>query len=65
MIERKTMNISLTPELHAFVSALVQSGGYSNAIEVRRAGLRLLQHDEAQRRQHDSSLASQAANERA
>ena len=50
MIERKALNVSLTPELHAFVSALVKSGNYANHSEVVRAGLRLLRHEEEQRR---------------
>ena len=36
-------NIALTPELDAFVSELVDSGSYSNASEVVRAGLRELE----------------------
>lgn len=51
MIERKTLNVSLTPELHAFVGDLLASGGYGNASEVVRAGLRLLRHEERQRQQ--------------
>lgn len=36
------MNISLTPELEAFVENELQSGTYCSATEVIRAGLRLL-----------------------
>lgn len=36
-------NIALTPQLDAFVSQLVESGAYSNASEVVRAGLRELE----------------------
>jgi putative addiction module CopG family antidote len=50
VIERKALNVSLTPELHAFVSALVKSGNYANHSEVVRAGLRLLRHEEERRR---------------
>ena len=50
MIERKAVSVSLTPELHAFVNELVEAGGYANASEVVRAGLRLLQHEDAARR---------------
>ena len=50
MIERKAVSVSLTPELHAFVNELVEAGGYANASEVVRAGLRLLRHEEAARR---------------
>lgn len=49
MIERKALNVSLTPELHAFVSELVRSGNYANHSEVVRAGLRLLKHEEQHR----------------
>lgn len=54
MIERKALSVSLTPELHAFVGDLVATGGYGNASEVVRAGLRLLRHEEAMRRQRTS-----------
>lgn len=54
MIERKALNVSLTPELHSFVSGLVKSGNYSNHSEVVRAGLRLLKQDEAQRQRATS-----------
>ncbi len=37
------MNVSLTPELEGLVAAKVESGMYSSASEVIRAGLRLLQ----------------------
>jgi antitoxin ParD1/3/4 len=41
------MNVSLTPELEAFVDGKVESGLYNNASEVIREGLRLLkEHDE-------------------
>ena len=45
------MNVSLTPELEGLVNAKVESGLYSSASEVVRAGLRLLQqHDEMYQR---------------
>ena len=37
------MNVSLTPELEALVTAKVQSGRYHSASEVIREGLRLMQ----------------------
>ena len=37
------MNISLTPELEAFVQSEVDSGQYASSSEVLRDGLRLLQ----------------------
>jgi putative addiction module CopG family antidote len=36
------MNVSLTPELEKFVSAMVDSGRYNSASEVVREALRLL-----------------------
>lgn len=54
MIERRALSISLTPELHAFVAGLLKEGGYGNASEVVRAGLRLLQHEEARQRRRAS-----------
>ncbi len=40
------MNVSLTPELEAWVEKLVQGGLYSSSSEVMRAALRLLYKDE-------------------
>jgi antitoxin ParD1/3/4 len=40
------MNISLTPELEAFVNSRVASGRYQSASEVMREGLRLLEERE-------------------
>lgn len=45
MIVRKTRNVSLTPELEAFIDITVASGRYRSASEVVRAALRLL-HDQ-------------------
>lgn len=44
---RKTANISLTEAHSAFIEDLVASGRYANVSEVTRAGLRLLQRQEA------------------
>ena len=41
------MNVSLTPELEAFVEQAVQSGRYASASEAVREGLRLLEEREA------------------
>lgn len=48
------MNISITPELEAFVTAKVESGLYNNASEVMRAALRVLkEHDDWTRYIHE------------
>jgi antitoxin ParD1/3/4 len=41
-----TRNVNLTPELDRFVATKVEAGLYSNASEVMRAALRLLERDE-------------------
>lgn len=41
--QRTSLNVSLTPELSAFIAAELSSGRYQSASEVVRAGLRLLQ----------------------
>jgi antitoxin ParD1/3/4 len=47
---RKTRNVSLTPELEAFIDNRVASGRYGNASEVVRAALRLLIEQEQRAR---------------
>lgn len=42
------MNVSLTPELEAFVETKVQSGDFTSASEVVRASLRLLKRQDAE-----------------
>lgn len=49
MASRTTVNISLTPELGAFLQSRVKSGRYQTASEVVREALRLLQHQEKDR----------------
>ena len=49
MRQTKTMNVSLTPEIHSFVVARVSSGRFQTASEVVRAALRLLEEDERRR----------------
>jgi antitoxin ParD1/3/4 len=44
-----TKNISLPPELEAYVDAKVKSGEYAHASEVVRDGLRLLMREEAEK----------------
>jgi antitoxin ParD1/3/4 len=51
MASRTTVNISLTPELGAFLQSRVKSGRYQTTSEVVREALRLLQHQERERDQ--------------
>ena len=44
-----TRNVSLTPEIEAFITGRVASGRFRNASEVVRAALRLLEEDERRR----------------
>ena len=46
MPTRKTMNVSITPELERSVSARVAAGRYRTASEVVRAALRMLDREE-------------------
>ena len=46
---RTTVNISLTPELDAFLQARVKSGRYQTTSEVIREALRLLERHELER----------------
>src|SRR5258707_8564811 len=48
---RTTVNISLTPELDAFLQSRVKSGRYQTTSEVVREALRLLERDERERDQ--------------
>ena len=45
----KTRNVSLTPEIEAFINERVASGRFRSASEVVRAALRLLEDDEHRR----------------
>ncbi len=49
MVNRTTVNISLTPELEAFLRSRVKSGRYQTTSEVVREALRLLQRQEKER----------------
>lgn len=46
---RTTVNISITPELDAFLESRVSSGRYQTTSEVVREALRLLQRQELER----------------
>jgi antitoxin ParD1/3/4 len=48
-ITRSTVNISITPELDAFLQGRVQSGRYQSTSEVVREALRLLERQEQER----------------
>ena len=52
------MNVSLTPELEAFVGELVRSGRSTAASEVIREGLRLLEDRDELRAISATSLSS-------
>jgi antitoxin ParD1/3/4 len=51
MATRKTVNISLTPELGAFLQSKVKSGRYQTTSEVVREALRLLERHERDRQE--------------
>lgn len=50
------MNVSLTPELEAYVAGKVESGRYSSASEVVREALRLLEEQDATRTERAASF---------
>jgi antitoxin ParD1/3/4 len=56
MIGRTTVNISITPELGAFLQRRVASGRYQTTSEVVREALRLLESEEEGRAQALVSL---------
>lgn len=58
MATRTTVNISLTPELGAFLQSRVKSGRYQTTSEVVREALRLLQNQEKEREQDLKQLKS-------
>jgi antitoxin ParD1/3/4 len=45
MPPKASLNVSLTPELTAYISSLVATGYYRSSSEVVRAGLRLMQRE--------------------
>lgn len=52
MAARRSVTISLSPELHAVAERLLSSGRYGNFSEVVRAALRLLDERENDYRDH-------------
>lgn len=50
-ISRTTVNVSITPELDAFLQGRVKSGRYQTTSEVVREALRLLERHELERDQ--------------
>ncbi|KKI17958.1 type II toxin-antitoxin system ParD family antitoxin [Sphingomonas sp. Ag1] len=46
MAIRQTRNVSLTPELDAYIDARVSAGDYNSASEVVRSAVRLLRKHE-------------------
>ncbi len=53
------MNVSLTPELEAFIQQKLKGGRYFSASEVVRAGLRLLEEQEPPQRRTVESLRAE------
>lgn len=49
MAHRTTVNISITPELDAFLQSRVQSGRYQTTSEVVREAIRLFERQESER----------------
>ncbi len=56
MIVRQTRNVSLTPDLEAFIEDRVAGGRYRSASEVVRAALRLLEEAECRRERRREAL---------
>ncbi len=51
-----TRNVSLTPELEAFIAETVEAGRFANASEVMRTALRLLERDERESQEKLAAL---------
>src|SRR5580692_11071314 len=58
---RTTVNVSLTPELDAFLQSRVKSGRYQTTSEVVREALRLLERQERDRVQAFQELKAKLA----
>ena len=61
MPPRNSLNVSLTPELAAYIAAQVASGRYRSASEVVRDALRLLQDSAPPVPPIQHSLSNQAS----
>ena len=61
MANRTTVNISLTPELGAFIQNRVKSGRYQTTSEVVREALRLLEREEQDRKATFQQLKAKLA----
>lgn len=57
----KTRNISLTPEIDAFIAGRLASGRFNSASEVVRAALRLLEEEERRREMTGSDQAGRVS----
>lgn len=57
-VSMPTRNVNLTPELDRFVAVKVEEGLYSNASEVMRTALRLLERDEREQEEKMAALRS-------
>jgi antitoxin ParD1/3/4 len=55
---RKTKNVSLSPEIEAFIDGRIAAGRYGNAGEVVRAALWFLEEDERKRQDSGPQAAA-------
>jgi antitoxin ParD1/3/4 len=60
MPSKKTRNVSLTPDMEAFIDGRVASGRFRSASEVIRAALRLLEEDERKRQDPEPWTGTEA-----
>jgi antitoxin ParD1/3/4 len=60
-IQRTTVNVSITPELNAFLQSRVASGRYQTTSEVIREALRLLERHEREKEEALLHLKSKLA----
>ena len=59
--QRTSLNVSLTPELSAFIAAELSSGRYQTASEVVRAALRVFQEVESAKPEPAATVPPRAA----